>query len=60
MKMAIQSSYFAELADEFGKQDQSKEDITKLGENALVVLYKGSKDEGLDSLRYRRFCEKGC
>ena len=59
LKMAINSSYFAELADEFGKQDLSKEDIRKLGEKALVTLYKGSEDEGLDSLRCRRFCE-GC
>ena len=58
LKLAIKSSYIAELTDEFSKEDLSKEDIRKLGEKALVALYKGSEDEGLDSLRYRRFCEK--
>lgn len=42
--MPIKSSYFAKLADEFGKQDLSKEDIRKVGEKVLVALYKGSKD----------------
>ena len=27
------------------------------GERALVSLYGGANEEGLDSLRYRRFCD---
>ena len=36
----------------------SKEYIIVIGERALVSLYGGANDEGLDVLRYRRFCDK--
>lgn len=58
LKLTIKTSYFSELADEFGKQDLFREYIRKLGEKELVALYNGSEDEGLNSLRYRRFCAK--
>ena len=34
-----------------------KNDIVVAGENALVCLYGGASDEGLNTLRYKRFCE---
>ena len=58
LKMAIRNSYFSELAEQFCKKDLSKESIKQIGEKALVALYNGSRDEGLDNLRYRRYCEK--
>ena len=36
LKLAIKSSYIAELTDEFSKEDLSKEDIRKLGEKHLL------------------------
>ena len=37
---------------------QAKEDIIVAGERALVSLYGGAKEEGLDALRYRQLCDK--
>ena len=42
----------------FNQIGQAKEDIIVAGERALVLLYGGAKEEGLDVLRYRRFCDK--
>ena len=42
----------------FNQIGQAKEDIIVAGERALVSLYGGAKEEGLDILRYRRFCDK--
>ena len=42
----------------FNQIGQTKEDIIVAGERALVSLYGGGKEEGLDDLRYRRFCDK--
>ena len=42
----------------FNQIGQAKEDIIVAGERALVSLYGGAKEEGLDVLRYRRFCDK--
>ena len=36
----------------------AKNDIVVAGEKAMVCLYGGASDEGLNTLRYRRFCEK--
>ena len=45
-------------AQVFSKADSSKEQIAAAGEKALVCLYKGRPDYDLDSLLYKRFCEK--
>ena len=42
----------------FNQIGQAKEDIIVAGERALVSLYGGAKEEGLDVLRYRQFCDK--
>ena len=42
----------------FNQIGQAKEDIIVAGEIALASLYGGAKEEGLDVLRYRRFCDK--
>ena len=49
---------FCQQAKVFNKIGQAKEDIIVARERALVSLYGGAKEEGLDVLRYRRFCDK--
>ena len=34
------------------------EDVIAVGENILVSLYNGKPEDNLDSLRYKKFCEK--
>ncbi len=36
----------------------ARKEIIAAGEKALVALYGGANEEGLDSLRYRQFCDK--
>ena len=50
-------SAFKEAAYVFSRQS-SLEEIVAAGEKALCCLYGGRSNEGLDVLRYRRFCEK--
>ena len=50
-------SAFKEAAYVFIRQS-SLEEIVAAGEKALCCLYGGRPNEGLDVLRYRRFCEK--
>ena len=51
-------NHFYKSAETFTKKNVSKEDIIFVGDTALVLLYGGSCTEGLDSLRYKRFCDK--
>ena len=48
---------FRQQAEVFNQIGQAKEDIIVAGERALVSLYGAPKEEGLDVLRYRRFCD---
>ena len=41
----------------FDAQSASPKDVIVAGLKALVCLYNGKPAEGLDSLRYTRFCE---
>ncbi|CAH3022720.1 unnamed protein product, partial [Porites evermanni] len=50
-------SAFKEAAYVFTRQS-SLEEIVAAGEKALCCLYGGRPNEGLDVLRYRRFCQK--
>ena len=54
----LSDSHFYKSAEIFAKRNVSKEDIISVGDTALVLLYGGSCAEGLDSLRYKRFCDK--
>ena len=58
LKMLKKKTSFAKLADTFTESGLCRQDITALGEEALVSLYGGSEGEELNCLRYRRFCEK--
>ena len=49
---------FREHAKVFDDISASKEDIIAAGEKALVCLYNGKDEEGLDGMRYCRYCEK--
>ena len=42
----------------FNSTSVSKKDVVAAGEKALVCLFNGKADEGLDSLRYRWYCDK--
>ena len=48
---------FVELAGVFDSISQ-KEDIITAGEEALILLYNGKDEKSLDSLRYKRYCDK--
>jgi len=54
------SEHFREQAKVFAKESATPEEIFIAGEQALVTLYNGTPGESLDSLRYKRFCEKKC
>ena len=49
---------FCQQAKVFNQIGQAKEDIIVPEERALVSLYSDAKEEGLDVMRYRRFCDK--
>ena len=46
------------MCTDFHQKDVSKEDVIFAGDKALVLLYGDSYAEGLDSLRYKQFCDK--
>ncbi|XP_052787427.1 uncharacterized protein LOC128222459 isoform X1 [Mya arenaria] len=58
IKKLITSNVFRLQATVFGTSSASTADVVAAGENALVCLYNGKPGEGLNSLRYNRFCEK--
>ena len=62
LKAYNQSRHFREQAHVFAKSsviiETMSEQITSIGEKALLHLYKGTDDDNLDSLRYRMFRQK--
>jgi len=52
------SAHFQEQAKVFAKESVTHEEIFIAGEQAIVCLYNGKAGESLDSLHYKRFCEK--
>ena len=55
----IQSSdELSKINDIFMQDQASMNDITKAGENALVILYNGDSGDDLNALRCKRFQEK--
>ena len=58
LKKFATSHQFREQARVFSLMSASQADIVTAGEKALVCLYNGKSEEGLDVLRYKRFCEK--
>ena len=57
--MVTKNEHFLRLAHLFcGDAETSKEVIVKAGEDVLVYLYNGSEKDDLNSLCYKRFCEK--
>ena len=51
-------SLCVELARVFNSQLSPKEDVIAAGEEALIILYNGKVERSLDSLRYKRYCDK--
>ena len=60
LKKVKNDTLFFEQAKVFSQSQQTveKDILIAAGEKALVSLYGGGKDEFLDMLRYRRFCDK--
>ena len=59
LKMVTKNEQFLRLTHLFcGDAETSKEAIVRAGEDVLVYLYNGSEQDDLNSLRYKRFCEK--
>ena len=55
----FKSDVFCKQAEVFNSDlSVAKNDIVVAGEKALVCLNGGASNEGLTTLRYRRFCEK--
>ena len=56
---SLKVMFFCKKAEVFNSDlSVANNDIVVAGEKALVCLYGGASDEGLTTLRYRRFCEK--
>ena len=58
LKKFKSSEYFREQAKVFDNELSSCIEISKAGEKALAFFYNGGPCDSLDSLRYKRFCEK--
>ena len=58
MRYNLLSQHFHEQAKVFDAQSASLEGVTAAGEQALVSIYNGKPGKILDTLRYKRFCEK--
>jgi len=52
------NSQFQDQAKVFMSQGASKDDIITAGERALVCLYNGDPQHGINVLRYEQFCAK--
>ena len=58
LKKFKSSEHFREQAKVFNAQSASPQEVIAAGEQVLVSMYNGKPGELLDSLRYKRFCEK--
>ena len=58
LKKFLVDHHFRDQAQGFNSTSASKKDVVAAGEKALVCLFNGKADEGLDSLRYCRYCKK--
>lgn len=57
LKKAVNGTYFQDIANKFLNAN-SKEEASRIGEEALVCLYNGVPHEGLNLLRFRKFTAK--
>ena len=58
LKNFVSDTHFREHVKVFDSLPASKEEIVKAGEQVIVCLYNWKPEEGLDGLRFRRYCEK--
>ena len=58
LKKFTSSTHFQTQSRQFLAEGTSPDVVESAGEKALVSLYKGKPDDSLNSLRYKRFCEK--
>lgn len=57
LKNFVSDTLFREHVKVFDSLPVSKEEIVKAGEQVIVCLYNWKPEEGLDGLRFRRYCE---
>jgi hypothetical protein len=58
LKRFKKNAVFREQAKVFNTPSASPDNVIAAGEKALVAIYNGKPSDTLDSLRYKRFCEK--
>ena len=58
LKKFKSSVCFRQQANVFSQESATAKEVCSAGEKTLLILYGGSLKESLDSLRYKRFCEK--
>ena len=60
MKKFKTNTVLQQSAKVFDDESAAPEEIAVAGEKALVEMYNGKKNESLNVLRKRKYCEKGC
>ncbi len=58
LKRFRESNYFRTLAKAFDSPLATDEGITIAGERILICMYNGKPGESINSVRYKRFCER--
>jgi hypothetical protein len=58
LKLLSTNTTFQMMAAKFYEQDATIDVIKKAGEVAMVLIYGGSTNEGIDTLRYKEFQRK--
>ena len=58
LKKIRSNPHLQQYANVFSSRQSTNEDIKKAGEQTLVILYGGKKNDDLNFLRHKKFCEK--
>lgn len=58
MKKCLASKSVQECSQVFNSESSTADQVTTAGEKALLVLYGGKPEDTLNTLRYKKFCEK--
>ena len=58
LKKIRSNLHLQQYANVFSSRQSTNEDVKKAGEQTMVILYGGKKDDDLNFLRHKKFCEK--
>ena len=58
LKKIRSNLHLQQYANVFSSRQSTNEDVQKAGEQTMVILYGGKKDDDLNFLRHKKFCEK--